>query len=224
MSSIKDLLAYKIAKEIYYWGKNAFLMPFITFYKNIRNVTKDHLYEKKLGINTTGDSRVVNDKTMFRDSIPYVPTPYDVIGKMLSHLHFSKDDVFVDLGCGKGRIVFSVAAKKLKKVIGIEARKDMYNIAMENLKNSKLKNTPLQIVNADVAIYDMKEGTVFFMYSPFGEKTQKAVIKNIKESLVKKPRKIRIACYNCQIEGAEWLERKEKIEKTNVSIWSNKQS
>ena len=109
-------------------------------------------------------------------------------------MQFGSDDVFVDLGSGKGRVLLSVATKNLKKVIGIEIRKDMFDIAMENLEKSKMKNTPVEIVNADVATFDMKEGTIFFMFNPFGINTQKRVLENIRSSLVVNPRQVRIIC------------------------------
>ena len=38
---------------------------------------------------------------------PYVPTPQDVVNRMLEMAGVTKDDVVYDLGCGDGRIVIT---------------------------------------------------------------------------------------------------------------------
>jgi len=221
MINIKDLLIYKILRTTAGWA----LGPFISLIRKLRDVARDHFCEKRLGIRTVGNSPVKEDVTMFKDSITYVPTPYNVIEKMLEKLQFGSRDVFVDLGCGKGRIIFSVAENKLKKVIGIEARKDLFDIASENLKNAKLKNTPVEIFNEDVANFDMRDGTVFFMYQPFGKNTQIKVIDSIKKSLAANPRTVRIVCYGGPdldtLEGCDWLAHESRIANSQVNTWSS---
>ena len=219
MLNVKELLFYKILRTTAGWA----IHPFINLARRIRDVTRDHFCEKRLGIRTTGYSRLTEDITMFKDSTDYDPTPYEFIKKILEKLQFGTDDVFIELGCGKGRIIFSVAEKRLKKVIGVEARKDLFAIASDNLKNAKRKNTPVEIFNEDAADFDMREGTIFFMYQPFGNNTLAKVIDNIKKSLAADPRKIRIVC--CEgpdlntIEGSEWLACENSIEGGMIKIW-----
>jgi precorrin-6B methylase 2 len=230
MKKIKELLGYKILREIYHWFLGIFLAPFHKLGDRIRYVIKEHTYEKRLGICTVytplENSPVLRTPTMFRDGEIPMPTPYNIIEKMLDQLQFSKNDVFVDLGCGKGRVIFSVAEKKLKKIIGVEVRKDLFDIAMENLRNLKLKNTPVEIVNADAATFNMQEGTIFFMFNPFGIKTQEKVMKNIKNSLKTNPRKVRIVSYYGpnlnNIKNCDWLSQGEKMLDINLCIWHSK--
>ena len=108
MLNIKNLLIYKILRATAGW----FLGPFIALSCKLRDLTKDHFREKKLGINTVGNDPVKNDVTFFKDSVIYVPTPYHVIKNMLESIALDPEDVFVDLGCGKGRVIFSAAEKK----------------------------------------------------------------------------------------------------------------
>jgi hypothetical protein len=42
---------------------------------------------------------------------PYVPTPQDVVERMLELAHVGKDDVVYDLGSGDGRLVITAATK-----------------------------------------------------------------------------------------------------------------
>lgn len=226
MTSIKERLTYKILREIYRWFKETYLRPFFSLNGRIKEVVREHLWENRLGIKTVGVSPAEKEVTLFKDSVRYEPTPYYIIEAMLRNLRFGPEDVLIDIGCGKGRVIFSVATKKFKKIIGIEAREDILEVARQNLKNLKSNNTPLQIIKADAATFDMKEGTVFFMFNPFWGKTLIKVMENIKSSLLINPRDIRIVCYYLpnlnMIEGCDWLTDEGRFEKDLLRIWSYK--
>ncbi len=64
-----------------------------------------------------------------------------------------------------------------------------------NLRKAKSNHTPVEIVDSDAAVFEAKEGTVFFMFNPFGKMTLEKVIKNIRQSLLTNPRKTHIAYY-----------------------------
>ena len=51
---------------------------------------------------------------------PYVPTPEDVVDRMLQLAKVTKDDVVYDLGCGDGRIVVAAAKKYGARGVGVD--------------------------------------------------------------------------------------------------------
>ena len=51
---------------------------------------------------------------------PYVPTPYDVVNRMLALAGVTADDVIYDLGCGDGRIVITAAERFGARGVGID--------------------------------------------------------------------------------------------------------
>ena len=51
---------------------------------------------------------------------PYVPTPLDVVHRMLELAMVTKDDVVYDLGCGDGRIVIEAAQRYGSRGVGID--------------------------------------------------------------------------------------------------------
>ncbi|NOZ61323.1 MAG: class I SAM-dependent methyltransferase [Calditrichaeota bacterium] len=121
----------------------------------------------------------------------------------------SSDDVFVDIGSGKGRILCLMAQLPFKKVIGIEIRPDLCEVARSNAERSRGKKCPIEIVCGDASVMDYSEGTYFFMFNPFGEKTMSDVLLSIKNSLKSHPRQIRLIYYNAVheslFEKSEWL-------------------
>ena len=58
--------------------------------------------------------------TDFPEEIPFVPTPIEVVDKMLELAEVKKGDVVYDLGSGDGRIVIRAAQKYGVRAVGIE--------------------------------------------------------------------------------------------------------
>ena len=94
---------------------------------------------------------------------PFVPTPMEIVDKMLELARVGPDDVVYDLGSGDGRIVFRAAQKYGAKGVGVELderlAKDSQNQARE-LKLDKL----VTIIQGDMLATDLKPATVVTLY------------------------------------------------------------
>lgn len=114
----------------------------------------------------------------------------------------------------------------MKRVVGVELDERLVDAAKENLKKARFNNTPVEIINADAAVFDVKEGTIFFMFNPFEPKTVKKVIDNIKKSLAVNPRTIRIIYYNPDykylLDTEDWLVLDNRMDDEDISIWRNR--
>jgi Histone methylation protein DOT1 len=88
------------------------------------------LWEIRLGIRTRG---LVEIKE--RDYKESVGTPYHTMWKILNSLSLVDSDVFVDIGCGKGRAVCCAARLGVRKVIGVEYSPELCRIAEANASN-----------------------------------------------------------------------------------------
>ena len=66
-----------------------------------------------------------------RLDVPYVPTPQDVVDRMLDMAKLTKDDFHMDLGSGDGRIAVT-AAKRGARSIGIDLNPTRIAEANEN--------------------------------------------------------------------------------------------
>lgn len=188
---------------------------------------KVRYYDLKLGIDTRERACALNqDTSLYGDMLCYSATFYGRLQRMVRYLKLTPNDVFVDLGCGKGRAVFFVATRKLKKVIGVELDKNLFSDARRNLENLKIKKTPIEFINTDAAKFDLSEATVIFMFNPFGYKTFERVLNNIKESLRVVPRNIRIGyyapAYKALLDSQDWLVREGKIENEHCLVWRNR--
>lgn len=62
----------------------------------------------------------VNATADYPEEIPFVPTPVEVIDRMLALAEVKKGDTVYDLGSGDGRIVIRAAKKYSVRAVGIE--------------------------------------------------------------------------------------------------------
>jgi len=148
--------------------------------------------ESLSGVVTQGD--VLDIPDWYPDAAAYQPTHYHALLALLSY--FNSDSIFFDLGCGKGRVLWFVASRRrLKRIVGLEIVPKLAQIARENMAKCKLL-TPVTIIEEDACQADLSEGTVYFLNNPFGEKTLRRVLQNIRTSLRTHPRRIRIIYYN----------------------------
>jgi len=227
MNKEKKQRISKVLKNIE--SQVSYIAKFFFFYipKSVEILIKERQYEKKFGIETSTIYLLKDNLSQYRDGEDYQPTPYKKLEKVVEYLKLNSDDVCIDLGCGKGRVVFFFASQKVKKVIGVELVENLVNIAMKNLKNLRIKDrATVEIFHGDVTDFNFEECTIFFLFNPFGYKTLEKVILNIKNTLVTNPRRIRILYYNPAhrkvLDNEDWLILEGQVDKTNIFVWHNK--
>jgi hypothetical protein len=127
------------------------------------------------------------------DRVAYEASDWLDLRRALNRRKIRPDDVFIDFGSGKGRIVYQAARYPFARVIGVEISPKLSELARENLKQSrsKLACPNVEIVTMDAAAYEIPDDvTIAYLYHPFGGETFEAVIGNIIESLDRNPRRM----------------------------------
>ena len=106
--------------------------------------------------------------------------------------HLSSEDRLVDFGSGKGRATIYLSAKTNCKAVGVEFVKELNDIAIVNSKKTKLKHnaTFVNILAEDYFIDE--QDTCFYFANPFSASVLKIILSNIKTSLMRYPRKIKL--------------------------------
>ena len=96
------------------------------------------------------------------DSV-YVPTPDDVVAKMLEVAGVTKDDVVYDPGCGDGRIVITAAKKYGCRGVGIELSPKLVREARANAVRNDVAGL-VQFLEEDIYLVDLSKATVVTLY------------------------------------------------------------
>src|SRR5262245_52898618 len=78
-----------------------------------------------------------DDKEKTEPDVIFVPTPQEVVDKMLETAKVTKDDVVYDLGCGDGRIVCTAARKYGCKAVGFDIDPDRIKDSEANKAKEK---------------------------------------------------------------------------------------
>lgn len=94
---------------------------------------------------------------------PFVPTPPDVVEKMLELAKVARDDVVYDLGCGDGRIVIAAARKYGCQAVGIDLDRECVWLARQNVKESGVEHL-VRIEREDLFNVDLSRATVVTLY------------------------------------------------------------
>lgn len=101
-------------------------------------------------------------KPLRAPDVVYVPTPHEVVEKMLDLAKVEKGAVVYDLGCGDGRIV--VAAAKLgAKATGWDINPERVKQAEENVKQNGVEQNA-KIMLGDIFTLDLSGADVVTLY------------------------------------------------------------
>ncbi len=92
----------------------------------------------------------------------WVPTPEELVNKMLDMAKLTPNDFVMDLGSGDGRIVIA-AAKRGARALGIEYNPDMVELSKSNAEKEGVSNKAT-FMKADIFETDFSKATVLTMY------------------------------------------------------------
>jgi len=118
------------------------------------------LYEPALGI--SGLVRAQDSPFQSKKIVPFVPSPQEVVDKMVELGGVKPSDVVYDLGSGDGRIVI-VAAKRGAKAVGFEIDGDLVKQSRENIRAAGVQDSA-EIRQQDILTVDLSQASVVTMY------------------------------------------------------------
>ncbi|MBI1310667.1 methyltransferase domain-containing protein [bacterium] len=126
----------------------------------------------------------------------YEATDYRVIKaglRLISARH--RDVVFLDYGCGKGRMLAVAATHSFRRIIGLDVHAGMLAAAKENLSRMRRRArcADIELANSDAMVFEVPDDVnAIFLFNPFSLTVLEVVIRRIKESLERTPREITI--------------------------------
>ena len=94
--------------------------------------------------------------------VVWVPTPQELVEKMLDLAQVTKQDFLMDLGSGDGRTVIT-AAKRGLRAQGVEYNPDMVSLAQKNATAAGVSDRA-QFVQADLFATDFSKAQVITMF------------------------------------------------------------
>jgi len=93
----------------------------------------------------------------------WVPTPEELVERMLTMAQVGPNDFVMDLGSGDGRTVIMAAKKFGARSLGIEYNPDMVKLSQENAQKAGVADRA-QFRRADIFATDFSQATVITLY------------------------------------------------------------
>jgi len=126
----------------------------------------------------------------------FIPTPQDVVDKMLELAEVKKGDLVYDLGCGDGRIVITAAKKYGCRAVGYDLDPDRVKESRENVEKNEVGHL-VRIEQKDIFTLDLSEADVITLY----------LLPSLNVRLIPQLEKLkpgsRIVSHNFDMEGVE---------------------
>jgi SAM-dependent methyltransferase len=94
---------------------------------------------------------------------PYVPTPQEVVDRMLELAELREGDLLYDLGSGDGRIVITAARKYGVKAVGFEINPALVKDSRDSVTEAGLAHL-VEIREQDIRTVDLTPASVLTMY------------------------------------------------------------
>lgn len=95
---------------------------------------------------------------------PYVPTPINVVRRMLKLADVGPDDAVYDLGCGDGRVLFSAVEEfGVRRAVGYDLNSTMCESIQRKIGERELGDR-IQVVNGNFFLADLSPASVVTLY------------------------------------------------------------
>jgi SAM-dependent methyltransferase len=168
----------------------------------ISRIYEDYRFDKRYGIETVRNVELhtlsIEGPHALMGSI-YQPTRVGPFRNMMATLNPPEGGVFVDFGCGKGRILLLASEYKFKSIVGVEFAPELCGIARRNIaryQKARGIQTEIRIFEGDAVDYPFRDDeTVFYMNNPFVWHVMKTVLQGIVDSVERTHRRV-VIIYN----------------------------
>ena len=111
-----------------------------------------------------GASTLIKSDGTFPDILaPFVPTPQDVVDRMLELAGVTSADLVYDLGCGDGRILISAARKYGARGLGVDMEPYRVTESQNNAKSAGVEHL-LTFKLQDAMTVDLSPANVITLY------------------------------------------------------------
>lgn len=166
-------------------------------FKIAYNVLADYSFDWTHGTETTRWVKVDEFKTPSDNkahAVHYQASKARMVRTLLKQLELPTDGAFVDLGCGKGRVLLLASRHGFKRVVGVDF---CTSLCLQARRNAALfrqrypDSAPIEVIESDAAHYAYRgDEIIFYLYNPFNEIVLSRALERIGESVRKSPRAV----------------------------------
>lgn len=164
-------------------------------YLSVRRTLSTALIDRRRGIDTAHEADLSDLGAAHPERVRYEPTSWLELRRALGAVAVGPDDVFLDYGCGKGRVLLAAARRPFKRVLGVDISPQLCDVARANLKQERSRRCcgAVEVIATDVTEWEVPDDvTVAFMHNPFRGETFEAAINQLLSSVDRNPRAVHL--------------------------------
>jgi hypothetical protein len=127
-------------------------------------------FERFYGVRMGGDVYPEDLGVDATDRVSYNPTSWIPLRRALKPIGPGPDDVFADLGSGKGKELIVASQFPFKRVVGVELSAELVRLARVNVERARrrLHARDIEVITRDVLEGEVPDDLTFvFLYCPF---------------------------------------------------------
>lgn len=94
---------------------------------------------------------------------PFVPSPQNIVEKMLEAAQLKPGETVFDLGCGDGRVLVTAARQFRAKAVGVELSPKIAQMARDIIKQQKLEDEA-SVIEGNLLDVDLSKADVVTLY------------------------------------------------------------
>lgn len=147
--------------------------------------------------------QVVDGPELPRGCAPYLPCPVDAVVAAVDEAGIGASDVFVDVGCGLGRVGLLVRLLTGATVIGIEIQSALVAAARSLAREFALERFAVLHGDASHMARYVALGSIFFFYCPFSGVRLHRLLDELEP--IAKTRPLRLCGVNTDFPSRPWL-------------------
>jgi len=161
------------------------------------------VYDARRNTDTAGcleldDLSISSGRKQF--GMPYEPTSSWPFRKLMDTLQLPKECTFVDVGCGKGKVLLLAADYGFQKIVGLEFSHELCEVAEKNVaayQDRREQAADIEVVECDAADYLIRDDeNVFYMFNPFDGNVMAAFLDNVLSAVARRPRRVWLIYHN----------------------------
>ncbi len=162
----------------------------------------DKSFDKRYGTDTAGSvlpgDLGITDPHARQSAILYLPSPTRVTRWMLDHIGIDhRGFSFIDLGCGKGRVLLVASNYPFQQIIGVEISSELAAIARANAERyqpASRRVAAIEVRNIDATTADYPDSNLLVhLYHPFQTPITEGVLAKLEAAYEARPRQIVVA-------------------------------
>jgi hypothetical protein len=176
---------------------------------------ESYLWDKWMRVDTAHSRDTAVVQGTCTDSHEFQTNAHSTIRQLIKRVKPGPSDTIIVLGCAKGRALCHFARLNVRGVIGIEISAKLARIAESNALRLRGRRAPIEVREVDAAVANLSEGSIFYMFNPFGERTLCAVLAGLERTHLPTGRPLTIIYVNPRFgdvcDRVGWLSRREEM-------------